>query len=113
MPSEAGDAAAPLTETDVRFRYLAARCLAAVGDWDAVLGLLATPSGDKDLEEVSPMVLWIPALHSLLVGLMIALRVHRAVCFLGDLWCRPLHGHSRQESEVLPVRKRRSAAYAM
>ncbi len=60
VPSEAGDAAAPLTETNVRFRYLAARCLAAVGDWDAVLGLLATPSGDKDLEELSPMVLCSP-----------------------------------------------------
>jgi hypothetical protein len=48
--------AAPLTEADVRFRYLAARCLAALGDWEEVLALLSSPGGGPDFEDLAPAV---------------------------------------------------------
>lgn len=46
----------PLTEVDIRFRYLAGRCMAAAGDWDAVLAMLDSPGGTPALEDLSPVV---------------------------------------------------------
>lgn len=46
----------PLTELDVRFRYLAARCLAATGEWEEVLALLASLGGGPDFEDLPPAV---------------------------------------------------------
>ena len=48
--------APPLTDADVRFRYLAARCLAALGDWEEVLALLSSPGGGPDFEDLAPAV---------------------------------------------------------
>lgn len=46
----------PLTEADVRFRYLAARCLAALNEWEEVLALLSTPGAGPDFEDLPPAV---------------------------------------------------------
>jgi hypothetical protein len=46
----------PLTNLDIRFRYLAARCLAETDDWDAVLLMLDSPGGSAALEDLSPVV---------------------------------------------------------
>lgn len=46
----------PLTDADVRFRYLAARCLAAVEEWEEVLSLLSNSGGGPDFEDMPPAV---------------------------------------------------------
>lgn len=38
---------------DVRFRYLAAKCLAAVDEWDECLTLVGDGGLDEDMQEVS------------------------------------------------------------
>lgn len=48
--------APPLTDVDVRFRFLAARCLAALGEWEEVLTLLSSPGGGPDFEDLPPAV---------------------------------------------------------
>ena len=42
---------------DVRFRYLAAKCLAELDEWDEVLGLLGDGELDDDMQDVRVGVL--------------------------------------------------------
>lgn len=43
---------------DVRFRYLAAKCLAEVQQWDECLTLLGDGEFDDDMQEVSLLSRW-------------------------------------------------------